>query len=88
MRTWVSPPEATGRALAARAKSGLIYTCPMVVYFLPRPRYRAHRPQYFATVRLLVAWISMVLRELPHRCTPLLYCDLNDGLGQSRGSHG
>eukprot|EP00959_Pyramimonas_sp_CCMP1952_P086007 1798952-Pyramimonas_sp.AAC.1 len=58
--------------------------CGIVCYFPPRPRSRAEHGGYFKTVARLITWLAAVLSVLPARCSPFVYCDLNDGIGEAR----
>eukprot|EP00959_Pyramimonas_sp_CCMP1952_P183932 3845774-Pyramimonas_sp.AAC.1 len=56
----------------------------IVLYFPPQPRCARLVPHYKETVRMLTQWYEGVLQQLPCRCTPLVYADLNDGMGIGR----
>eukprot|EP00959_Pyramimonas_sp_CCMP1952_P053929 1127919-Pyramimonas_sp.AAC.1 len=49
--------------------------------FPPRPRRARLVPHYKETVRMLTQWYKGVLQQLPCRCAPLVYADMNDGMG-------
>eukprot|EP00959_Pyramimonas_sp_CCMP1952_P120790 2525331-Pyramimonas_sp.AAC.1 len=58
--------------------------CLIVVYYPPQPS-KKDRPGYLRVVRLLSDWVGAVLSSLPCRCTPLLFSDVNDGMGVAMG---
>ena len=80
-RVFASPPEIWGRCLAARVRRGLLDVCVGVLYFPPQPHSRGARPRYTSTVEKLVQWWRSCMDQLPARCVPIFFADLNDGLG-------
>eukprot|EP00959_Pyramimonas_sp_CCMP1952_P348391 7297959-Pyramimonas_sp.AAC.1 len=83
VRQWQAPAEIAGRAFELRLKrTGLDFTV-AGVYFPPRPRGRAGRPNYFAATNRLVSWLRGLSVDISRssRTMPLISMDLNDGIG-------
>ena len=81
--------QCPGRGLAVRLKSGFFDLLPMSVYFPPKPTKKAQLKGYQSAVKKIVNWMDEVLSKIPAGCTPLIYTDLNDGVGlQSAGPQG
>ena len=77
----VAPPKIAGRGLAVRAANGFCDVTAICVYFPPSPRDKSKIPVYRETCREIASWLSAVLCKVPASSTPVLYTDLNDGMG-------
>ena len=72
-----------GRAGAVRFVNGRIDVCNIVLYF-PPIRHGKFRAEYESIVKKIVEYFSDTLCTLPTRCTPLVFADVNDGMGMQQ----
>ena len=70
-----------GRGMGMRVVSSLGDFFPLSAYFPPRPRKKTELGKYRETCRLVAQFICKSLDELPSSCTPVIYADVNDGIG-------
>ena len=75
--------KATGRGLSQRVQSGRMDVNCIVVYFPPPPRKKTQHAHYRATCKVIATWLNQRLCETPGSCTPIVYADVNDGMGLS-----
>ena len=85
---WAMEGPFQGRGIAVHVKSGYFDWLPIVVYYPPRPTKRAQWPQYFARVSHVTKFVSEVLCRAPSSTTPIIFCDLSDGMGIAKGEFG
>ena len=52
------------------------------MYFHPFLSKKEQRAAYRETVKLLINWLASVFDKLPAGCTPVIFSDVNDGIGQ------
>jgi hypothetical protein len=76
-----APAPIAGRGMSMRVSSRWVDCTPIVAYYPPIPWSKDLYPQYRITCRELTCWLSKVLDGTPGCSTPLLYVDLNDGMG-------
>ena len=88
MATSLPPAELQGRGLAARMRSGYFDICFLIGYFPPRPSSAGKWQSYNCTVKKLMKWMEHELSRMPKQCTPVIFFDLNDGLGLQRSESG
>ena len=82
----VHPPIATsgklgGRGLAVRVSNGYSDFTPIVLYYPPVPWDKKKQGVYRECCKQLTAWCSAVLDKVPSGSTPIIFADVNDGLG-------
>ena len=71
-----------GRGIAVRISSRLADITAIAAYYPPVPIERAKLPLYRETCRLVTDWISQALLRTPGSSTPVLFADVNDGIGK------
>ena len=77
-----------GRGLAIRCQTPVVDVLLIVLYFPPVPHARAQYGVYTDACQQIAKWVAKVLDSTPACCTPVLYADLNDGMGIAlRGEH-
>lgn len=77
----LAPQSIAGRGIAVRTVAKFGDFCPIAAYYPPVPWDAKLHAQYRATCTEVTKWIAGVLDRLPAGCTPILYTDLNDGMG-------
>ena len=75
------PASVGGRGGTLRLVSRNFDLKPIVLYFPPRPTTADAEKKYRETVDILLRFFESELNKAPARCTPLVFVDLNDGLG-------
>ena len=71
-----------GRAIASRAIGGYFDFTAIAAYFPPIPESAKEYPVYRKCCNEIVNWVYNVLKSTPSTSTPILYCDVNDGIGK------
>ena len=80
----VTSGKITGRGIAARAQTGTTDVTAISVYFPPFFWKKALYARYRQCCRELAAWLSDVLCECCATTVPLIFADVNDGMGLRR----
>ena len=74
-----------GRGLAVRVRNPradfTVCVCVCVCYFPRKPRRKAEFQLYKETCREVVSFLAQVLAKTPSSSTPIVYADVNDGIG-------
>ena len=77
----LAPGALAGRGISLRVASRLVDFTLTSTYFPTTPPDRREVMNYRNTCKALSDWISKILCSTPGCSTPVLYCDLNDGMG-------
>ena len=70
-----------GRGLSIRVVNSYSDFTPIVAYYAPFLQLRSQHLNYPDTCKALSSWVSAVLDKVPAGSTPVLFCDVNDGIG-------
>ena len=70
-----------GRGLAVRIRNRMADFTVCSVYFPPRPGKKVAFGVYRDTCKALAAWLAEVLSATPGSSTPIIFADVNDGIG-------
>ena len=71
-----------GRAIASRAQGKYYDLTVISAYFPPVPNSAAELATYRQCCELIVSWITKVIKDTPNASTPILFSDVNDGIGK------
>ena len=76
--------------MGVRIKRGMRDVAYVVMYFPTRPKLARERSAYKRVVDIMCKWYGALMMDLPARSLPILFTDLNDGMGlrQRQGRHG
>ena len=74
----------TGRGIAVRFKNSIADITAISLYFPPVPWSAVQQVAYKETVKLMIAWLQQLLDNLPGGTLPIIYADVNDGMGKKR----
>jgi len=80
--------DAKGRAAYVRFKCKGNDIAFIGAYFPPKPGTRSELPKYLRTCHTIARWLADTLCSLPGQCNPMIYTDLNDGMGKYRMGEG